>query len=302
MKESPALVVRGDRVVLPDGVRPAAVHVRQGRITAITARDDRIGGPGGDEREIDAGALTVSPGLVDTHVHINDPGRAEWEGFEHATRAAAAGGVTTLIDMPLNSIPATTTVAALDAKRDAAAGRCRVDVGFWGGVVPGNAADLEPLARAGVQGYKCFLCPSGVDEFAHVTERHLRDALPLLASLRLPLLVHAELPALVRSPQGDPRRYANWLDSRPPAAEHAAIDLLIRLADEFGVRVHVVHLASADALPRLAAPGPAGCRSRSKRVRTTSRSPPATSRTAPRPSSARRRSARTSSVTVCGRD
>ena len=252
MSTFPALVVRGDRVVLPDGVRPAAVHVRQGRITAVTARNDRMAGPSGAEREIDAGALTVSPGLVDTHVHINDPGRADWEGFEHATRAAAAGGVTTLIDMPLNSIPATTTVAALDAKRGAAAGRCQVDVGFWGGVVPGNATDLEPLARAGVPGFKCFLCPSGVDEFAHVTERHLRDAMPVLASLRLPLLVHAELPAHVRSPQGDPRRYSTWVDSRPPAAELAAIDLLIRLARESGVRVHVVHLASADALPRLA--------------------------------------------------
>src|SRR5512145_366825 len=158
-----------------------------------------MAGPAGDEREIDAGALTVSPGLVDTHVHINDPGRADWEGFEHATRAAAAGGVTTLVDMPLNSIPATTSMSGLEAKRRAAASRCQVDVGFWGGVVPGNAADLEPLARAGVLGFKCFLCPSGVDEFAHVTERDVREALPALASLGLPLLVHAELPAHLRT-------------------------------------------------------------------------------------------------------
>jgi allantoinase len=247
-----ALVVRGDRVVLPDGVRPAAVHIRQGRITAITSRDDRMTDAGGPDGEIDAGALAVSPGLVDTHVHVNDPGRAEWEGFEHATKAASAGGVTTLVDMPLNSIPATTTAGALDAKRRAAAGRCHVDVGFWGGVVPGNAADLRPLARAGVLGFKCFLCPSGVDEFAHVTERDLREALPVLASLGLPLLVHAELPGHLRPLRGDPRRYATWLDSRPAGAEHAAIDLLIRLAGEFGVRVHLVHLAAADALPALA--------------------------------------------------
>jgi allantoinase len=238
-------------------VRPAAIHIREGRIAAITSRDDRMADAGGPDAapnaELDAGALTVSPGLVDTHVHVNDPGRAEWEGFEHATRAASAGGVTTLVDMPLNSIPATTTAGALDAKRRAATGQCHVDVGFWGGVVPGNAADLTPLARAGVLGFKCFLCPSGVDEFAHVTERDLREALPVLASLGLPLLVHAELPAYLRSPQGDPRRHATWLDSRPPAAEHAAIDLLIRLAGEFGARVHVVHLASSEALPALAA-------------------------------------------------
>ena len=253
MTSFPAHVIRGDRVVLPDEVRPAAIHIRQGRIAAITARDDRVAGAAEAEVEIDAGALTVSPGLVDTHVHINDPGRADWEGFAHATRAAAAGGVTTLVDMPLNSIPATTTVAGLEEKRRAAAGRGQVDVGFWGGVVPGNAADLEPLARAGVLGFKCFLCPSGVDEFAHVTERDLREALPVLASVGLPLLVHAELPAHVRTPQGDRRRYTTWLDSRPPDAEHAAIDLLGRLAREFEVRIHVVHLASAEALSGLAA-------------------------------------------------
>jgi allantoinase len=254
----PALVVRGDRVVLRDGVRPAAIHIRGGRITAITGRNDRLtagaGGKGAiDLGDVDAGRLTISPGVVDTHVHINDPGRASWEGFEHATRAAAAGGVTTLVDMPLNSVPATTTVAGLEAKRRAATGRCHVDVRFWGGVVPGSAGDLEPLARAGVRGFKCFLCPSGVDEFAHIAERDLREALPVVKTLGLPLLVHAELPGHLRSPQGDPRRYATWLDTRPPAAEGAAIDLLIRLAQEFQVRVHVVHLASVDALSALAA-------------------------------------------------
>jgi allantoinase len=257
VNDTQPLIIRADRVVLPDGIRPAAIHVRAGRITAITPGTERARVPEAGQaerlREIDAGPLTISPGLVDSHVHVNDPGREDWEGFEHATRSAAAGGVTTLVDMPLNSIPATTSVAALDAKRRAAAGRCHVDVGFWGGVVPGNSGELQPLARAGVLGFKCFLCPSGVDEFAHVTERDLREALPVLATLGLPLLVHAELPSHLLDPHGGSRRYATWLDSRPPAAEHAAIDLLIRLAREFQVHVHVVHLASAEAIPALVA-------------------------------------------------
>jgi allantoinase len=199
---------------------------------------------------IDAGTAVVLPGLVDTHVHINDPGRADWEGFETATLAAAAGGITTLVDMPLNSIPATTTVAGLEAKRRAAAGHCHVDVGFWGGVVPGNARDIEPLARAGVLGFKCFLSPSGVDEFGHVSESDLREAMPIVAATGLPLLVHAEWPALLRAPdaRADPRRYATWLDSRPAAAEQAAIDRLIELSGMHATRIHIVHLASADAL------------------------------------------------------
>jgi allantoinase len=202
---------------------------------------------------MDVGKLVVLPGLVDTHVHINDPGRTEWEGFETATRAAAAGGVTTVVDMPLNSIPATTTRAGLEAKRQAATGRCHVDVGFWGGVVPGNSRDLEPLAKAGVLGFKCFLSPSGVDEFGNVGEDDLREAMPVLAALGLPLLVHAELPSRLFEPCGDPRSYGTWLESRPPEAEHAAIDLLIALARTYSVHVHIVHLAAATALPAIAA-------------------------------------------------
>src|SRR5687767_3883207 len=171
------MIVRSERVVLPEGVRAAAIHVRDGRIVEIAPHASRPAGV----PEIEAGHLVVLPGPVDTHVHINDPGRADWEGFEHATRAAAAGGVTTLGDMPLNSIPATTTADALDAKLQAAAGRCHVDVAFWGGVVPGNAASIEPLATKGALGFKCFLAPSGVDEFQHVSERDLREALPHLA-------------------------------------------------------------------------------------------------------------------------
>jgi allantoinase len=245
-------LIRSKRVVLPDGVRPATIRVDAGRITSIepyqgTAEEAaaRITGT-----VIDAGSAVVMPGIVDTHVHINDPGRAEWEGFETATLSAAAGGVTTLVDMPLNSIPSTTTVAALEEKRRAAEGRCHVDVGFWGGVVPGNAADIEPLARAGVLGFKCFLSPSGVAEFNHVSEADLREAMPIIAKTGLPLLVHAELPALLREPDrhADPRSYSTWLDSRPERAEMAAIDLMIELAQQTSARVHIVHLACADAL------------------------------------------------------
>jgi len=250
------LIVRSERVVLPDSMRPATIHISDGRIAAIGPHSDRPAGV----REIDAGTDVVLPGLVDTHVHINDPGRADWEGFETATRAAAAGGITTLVDMPLNSIPPTTTVAGLDAKRRAAQGRCHVDVGFWGGVVPGNAADLAPLAKAGVLGFKCFLSPSGVDEFSHVSEWDLRVAMPVLAPLGRPLLAHAEWPGLLSEPdsRADPRRYSTWLVSRPPAAETTAIELLARLSHHTGARVHIVHLASADALPAIAAARAAG--------------------------------------------
>jgi allantoinase len=243
------LVIRSQRAVLPDGVRPAAIHVSDGRITGVAHYTDTPAGV----HVIDTGELVLMPGLVDTHVHINDPGRSDWEGFDTATRAAAAGGVTTLVDMPLNSIPATTTVEGLEAKLSVARGRSHVDVGFWGGVVPWNAEALEPLARAGVLGFKCFLSPSGVDEFVHVTEEDLRGALPILARLGLPLLVHAELPALLRSPdpQRDYREYRAWLTCRPPESEHGAIDLVIRLAREFGAHIHIVHLASAAALAAL---------------------------------------------------
>jgi allantoinase len=256
-----SLVVRSERVVLPDGVRPATIRIRDGRIVSIGAFGDRPAGV----PELDAGAAVVLPGVVDTHVHVNDPGRADWEGFAPATRAAAAGGVTTLVDMPLNSIPATTTLAGLEQKRAAARGRCHVDVGFWGGVVPGNAADLPPLARAGVLGFKCFMCPSGVDEFGYVGESDLRAALPILAGLDRPLLAHAELPEWLHDEsqpaaetRPDPRRYRTWLDSRPDVSEQAAIEMLVRLATEYGARVHIVHLASAEALPVIRAARAAG--------------------------------------------
>ena len=175
------LVVRSHRVVLPEGERAAALLIDEGMIERNLeyGSDDPTGA-----KVFNVPELVVSPGLVDTHVHINEPGRSEWEGFDTATRAAAAGGVTTLVDMPLNSVPATTTVGALHAKVDAARAQCHVDVGFWGGVVPGNAADLDGLVDAGVRGFKCFLVPSGVDEFPAVTEEDLRLALPILGPQR----------------------------------------------------------------------------------------------------------------------
>ena len=244
------LVVRSERVVLPDGIRAAAIHVHDGRIVNIAAHSEQVSGV----RELDAGELMVLPGLVDTHVHMNDPGRAHWEGADHATRAAAAGGVTTVIDMPLNSVPATTSLASLQEKQRALRDRCHVDVGFWGGVVPGNSGMLEALAAAGVLGFKCFLCPSGVEEFEHVTPADLREALPVVARLKLPLLAHAELPGRLVDPEdADRRAYATWLRTRPQEAEQSAIDLLIELAAEHHAKVHIVHLAAAAAVTALRA-------------------------------------------------
>lgn len=242
--------IRSKRVVTPEGIRAATVRMRSGVIEAITGYDDFPSG----KHIYDAGDSVVMPGLVDTHVHINEPGRTDWEGFETATRAAAAGGVTTLIDMPLNSIPATTTAAALQTKRIAARKKCWVNVGFWGGVVPGNAGELRALHRAGAFGFKCFLVPSGVPEFAHVTEDDLRAALPTLAALDTPLLVHAELPgpieeAATKLGQADPTKYSSWLRSRPASAETKAIELMIHLAEEFRARVHIVHLSSVLSVP-----------------------------------------------------
>ena len=252
------VVVRGRRVLTPDGERPAAIHIRDGAIIAISDLDEIPA----DSPVFDADDLIVMPGLVDTHVHINEPGRAEWEGFSSATQAAAAGGVTTLIEMPLNSIPATTTAAAYCEKIAATAHKLWVDVGFWGGVVPGNVRELRPLWEAGVFGFKCFLVPSGVDEFAHVVESDLRAALPELAALEAPLLAHAELPgpidAAVKNAASknatagnDPCKYATWLASRPREAENEAIALLLLLSREFNAHLHVVHLSSSDAIAPL---------------------------------------------------
>jgi allantoinase len=236
------------RVVLPHGVEPAVVHVEaDGRIGEIAVR----AAPGYEVS--DYGELALSPGLVDCHIHVNEPGRTEWEGFATATRAAAAGGVTTVVDMPLNSIPATTSAAALARKKTACFSQCFVDVGFWGGVIPGNAGELEGLARAGALGCKTFMIESGVDEFPCSSRDDLRAAMPILRQHGLPLLAHAELDlgADVREP--DPRRYDSYLQSRPPAWEEAAIAMLIELARETGCHVHVVHLSAAASLAAISA-------------------------------------------------
>ena len=246
MGEAPDLVVKGRRVALPGGLREAALEIRGGRISAVHPFDRAPAA----RAVVDAGSSAVLPGFVDTHVHVNDPGRAEWEGFETATSAAAAGGVTTIVDMPLNSRPVTTTREALAAKLAAARGRLRVDCGFWGGLVPGSLAELEPLLDAGVRGFKAFLIDSGIEDFPAVGEADLRAALPVLKKRGAPLLVHAEL-AGPAGPGAGPRTYASFLASRPKAWENEAVRLVCRLSAEFGARVHVVHLSSAEALTAL---------------------------------------------------
>jgi allantoinase len=238
--------LRGRAVCTPDGVRPAAVLVRGERIAAVVGPDDVPAGV----PVVDAGDKLVLPGLVDTHVHINEPGRTDWEGFETATRAAAAGGVTTLIDMPLNSSPVTTTVAALRQKWEAAAGKLWVDVGFHGGVVPGNADQIEPLIAEGVCAFKAFLCHSGIDEFPNAAEADLRAVMPKLAAAGIPLFVHAELvsplpPGVEEAFAANPRSYAAYLATRPPEWEVAAIRLMIDLCREYRCPVHIVHLSAA---------------------------------------------------------
>jgi allantoinase len=250
------LVIRGHRVIRPEADGPASVHISDGRIARIAAYDDA---PTDCEVvEADEGSI-VMPGLVDTHVHINEPGRTHWEGFETATRAAAAGGVTTLVEMPLNSIPPTTTLEGFEEKLAAAQGKCMVDVGFWGGVVPGNVPQLSRLNAAGVLGFKCFLVHSGVDEFPNVETADLRLAMQELARLDAVLIVHAELPGPIEEALDevsaqehlDPRDYSNFLRSRPREAEDRAVELVTRLSRETGARVHIVHHSSSDSLPLL---------------------------------------------------
>ncbi|HET6893671.1 MAG TPA: allantoinase AllB [Pyrinomonadaceae bacterium] len=260
------LVIRGHTVVLPDKIAPASIHIRDGKIQHVGGYDETASSADLVEAQPDS---VIMPGLVDTHVHVNEPGRTQWEGFRTATKAAAAGGVTTLIDMPLNSIPATTTSDGLLTKQEAARKQCSVDVGFWGGVVPGNTHELASLAAAGVVGFKCFLIHSGVDEFPNVTEQDLRQAMPELTKLGALLIVHAELPGPINrtgivschAPGSEsitanenicPKGYRTFLNSRPRAAENEAVELMIRLSREFGTRIHIVHHSSADALPLLA--------------------------------------------------
>ena len=243
------------RVITPKEIRPAAILVEGERIQAIVSLDQV---PTYGYKIHDFGDAAILPGLVDSHVHINEPGRTEWEGFETATRAAAAGGYTMLVDMPLNCLPATTTVAALEAKRAAAQGKCRIDWAAWGGIVHDNQSDIEALAASGVRGFKCFLVNPGIDGFTMVAEQQLRSALPHVARSGLPLLVHAELPGPIdlatdALASADWNCYSTYLQSRPDEAELAAIRLMLSLCREYGFRLHIVHLSSSQALPELRA-------------------------------------------------
>ncbi|MGK5692220.1 allantoinase AllB [Streptomyces sp. URMC 128] len=244
------LVLRSTRVITPEGTRAASVAVAGGTITAVLPYDAPV--PETARLE-DLGDHVLLPGLVDTHVHVNDPGRTEWEGFWTATRAAAAGGITTLVDMPLNSLPPTTTVTHLRTKQQVAADKAHIDVGFWGGALPDNVKDLRPLHEAGVFGFKAFLSPSGVDEFPHLEREPLARAMAEIAAFDGLLIVHAEDPhRLASAPQRPGPRYADFLASRPRDAEDTAIARLIREAKALHARVHVLHLSSSDALPMIA--------------------------------------------------
>jgi allantoinase len=241
------LVIRGRRVITKAGEVPRCVAVRDGVVVAIEPLEARLSGREVVELAADEVLL---PGLVDTHVHINEPGRTEWEGFETATRAAAAGGVTTLLDMPLNSLPPTCTVEALEIKKKAADGQCHVDVGFWGGAIPGNVDDLRGLHDAGVFGFKCFLADSGVEEFPPLDVAQLEQYLGVLRTFGAKMIVHAEdAAAIERTPTVPGPKYANFLASRPRGAENLAIAHLIEAARYTGAAVHVLHLSSADAIP-----------------------------------------------------
>jgi allantoinase len=246
-------VIRAKRAILDGAERAVTVVVDDERIAGVLPPDAAVVA---DREVVLAADEVLLPGLVDTHVHVNEPGRTEWEGFASATRAAATGGVTTLIDMPLNSLPPTVDAAALDAKRKAADGQYTVDVGFWAGIVPGNLSALRPLHIAGALGFKCFLSPSGVDEFPPLSVSELAAALREVASFDGLVIVHAEDPALLGDARGP--LYANFLASRPSIAEDSAIATLLRLAADAGARVHVLHLSSASALPQLAAAKAAG--------------------------------------------
>lgn len=243
-------VLHSTRTLTADGLQEAWVVIDAGKIIQVSPA------PVSGLPVTELGDAVLMPGLIDSHVHINEPGRTEWEGFETATKAAAAGGITTLVDMPLNSSPVTTNVDALRQKLSAAGGKIAVNCGFYGGIVPGNTEDLLPLSGAGVLGIKAFLSHSGIDDFPNVTEADLRAGMPLIAETGLPLLVHAELVSdhpEINAMDAAPRSHEAWLRSRPKSWENDAIDLLIRLCREYRCRTHIVHLSSSEAIPALEA-------------------------------------------------
>ena len=244
------LVIRGERILTTAGIGPGEIGVRDGVIVAMEPLGSGLDGAGVVELAPDE---TLIPGLVDSHVHVNEPGRTEWEGFASATKAAAAGGVTTIIDMPLNSIPPTVNVVALEQKRAAAETQSFVDVGFWGGAIPGNKADLRPLHDEGVFGFKCFLLHSGVDEFPHLEADEMEEDMAELKTFDSLMIVHAEdSRAIDRAPSAEGDQYAKFLASRPRGAENVAIAEVIERARWTGVRAHILHLSSSDALPMIA--------------------------------------------------
>lgn len=244
------LIIRAPRAILPEGERAVSIGIASGRIVRIAALDAPANARETVTLNTDAVLL---PGLVDSHVHICEPGNTEWEGFLTATRAAAAGGITTLVDMPLDSVPTTVTLDALAAKREAADGQCHVDVGFWGGAIPSNLADLPRLHEAGVLGFKSFLCDTGTDDFPGITPQHMRKVMDVVACLGSLFIVHAEsASAMAALPEVHTRRYADYLASRPKGIENLAIAEVIEAARASGARAHILHLSSADALPMIA--------------------------------------------------
>lgn len=245
------LVIRAKRAVFPDGIRPAVVVVDDERITALLEDGAAVEA---QEEVVVPDDQVLMPGLVDSHVHVNEPGRTPWEGYESATRAGLAGGITTILDMPLNSSPPTTTVANLEAKEEAAQGKLSVDVGFWGGAVPGNIDQMAPLWDKGVFGFKCFTAHSGIDEYGYLGYEGVKEVLAELAELDAVLIVHAEdSRILAEAPQDITDQYATFLASRPRAAENTAIEQVLAAARETGARVHILHLSSSEALPAIRA-------------------------------------------------
>jgi allantoinase len=240
--------IHSTRVIINNAFVNATVIIDNGKITAI-----REGMIADDEIDVfDAGDNILMAGIIDPHVHINEPGRTAWEGFDTATKAAIAGGITSLVEMPLNASPVTTTVHAFNQKLLAATHKLHTNIGFWGGIIPGNAAEILPMAKAGVLGFKAFLTHSGIDEFPNVTEQDLDIAMPLIAETGLPLLVHCELSGIAESTlEQEPQSYAAYLASRPKHWEDDAIALMIKLCRKYNCRTHIVHLSSADALDQI---------------------------------------------------
>lgn len=241
------IAIKSNRIVLPEGIKKGVVLINNGKIIDIV--DDLS--PNAKHTVVDVGNKILMPGVIDPHVHINEPGRTDWEGFDTATKAAIAGGLTTLVDMPLNSSPVTTTVKAFEEKLAATKNKLHTNVGFWGGVIPGNDNEIEALIKKGVLGFKAFLTHSGIDEFPNATEEDLRKAMPIIAKYDLPLLVHCELDDKEIRATSNVESYQNYLSSRPKFWEDNAVAMMIRLCEEFDCRVHIVHLSSADSIAQI---------------------------------------------------